>query len=38
MVITVLTTAHYNTAIYNKVTMDEKLKALDDRIKALEAK
>ena len=35
---TVLTTAHYNTAIYNKVTMDEKLKALDDRIKALEAK
>lgn len=35
---TVLTTAHYNTAIYNKVTMDEKLKALDDRIKALESK
>ena len=35
---TVLTTAHYNTAIYNKVTMDEKLKALDDRIKVLETK
>ena len=35
---TVLTTAHYNTAIYNKVTIDEKLKALDDRIKALESK
>lgn len=35
---TVLTTAHYNTAIYNKVTMDEKLKAITDRITALENK
>lgn len=35
---TVLTTAHYNTAIYNKVTMDEKLKAITDRLTALENK
>ena len=35
---TVLTTAHYNSAIYNKVTMDEKLKAITDRLTALENK
>lgn len=35
---TVLTTAHYNTAIYNKVTIDNKLKAITDRLTALENK
>lgn len=35
---TVLTTAHYNSAIYNKVTIDDKLKAITDRLTALENK
>lgn len=35
---TVLTTKHYDVAVYKKATVDEKLKAITDRITALENK